>query len=53
MVLGYQALGTLGEWALCGNFALACQDFRIGLPGMLMQVFAGYAVIRYWTNKSN
>ena len=53
VVLGYQALGTLGEWALCGNFALACQDFRIGLPGMLMQVFAGYAVIRYWTNKSN
>ena len=25
----------------------ALQDIRIGLPGMLAQVFAGYAVLRY------
>lgn len=46
VVLGYQALGTLGEWAMSGSLETAVQDFRIGIPGMLIQVFGGYAVIR-------
>lgn len=45
-VLAYQTVGTLGEWAMKGNLTLALQDFRIGIPGMLLQVFGGYAVIR-------
>lgn len=45
VVLGYQVLGTLGEWALKGDFLLACQDFRIGIPGMLLQIFGGWAAI--------
>ena len=39
--------GSLGEWAWTGSAKAALQDIRIGLPGMLAQVFAGYAVLRY------
>ena len=34
------------EWALCGNFFLAVQDFRMGIPGMLIQWFGGYALLK-------
>lgn len=47
VVLAYQLVGTLGEWAMAGNLSLAMQDFRIGIPGMLLQVFGGYLFIRY------
>ena len=46
VVLVYQVIGTAFEWALCGNFFLAVQDFRIGVPGMLIQWFGGYAVLK-------
>ena len=46
VVLAYQVAGTLIEWALVGNFYLAAQDFRIGIPGMLLQVFGGYALLK-------
>lgn len=39
-------LGTLIEWALVGDFYLAAQDFRIGIPGMLLQIFGGYALLK-------
>ena len=45
VVLAYQIVGTLGEWVLKGDFYLAVQDFRIGVPGMLLQVFGGWACI--------
>ncbi|MDE7101366.1 MAG: ECF transporter S component [Bacteroidales bacterium] len=45
IVLGYQALGTLGEWALKGDLYVALQDFRIGIPGMLVQIFGGWLFI--------
>lgn len=45
VVLAYQVVGTLGEWAMTGNFGLAVQDFRIGIPGMLLQVFGGWLFI--------
>lgn len=47
VVAAYQVLGTLGEWALTGSLYAALQDFRIGLPGMLLQVFGGFAFVRY------
>ena len=47
VVLFYQVAGTLGEWAMVGSFFQAVQDFRIGLPGMAMQVAGGYALIKY------
>ena len=45
VVLAYQIVGTLGEWALKSDFYLAVQDIRIGVPGMLLQVFGGWACI--------
>lgn len=51
VVLAYQVVGTLGEWAMCGSLYAALQDFRIGIPGMLLQVVGGYLVIRYLIRK--
>ena len=45
--LAYQTVGTLGEWALSGSLYAAAQDFRIGIPGMLLQVFGGWAAVNY------
>ena len=47
VVLGYQVIGTLGEWAIVGNLYAAAQDFRIGVPGMLLQIVGGWAVINW------
>ena len=51
VVLAYQVVGTLGEWALCGSLVSAMQDFRIGVPGMLLQVIGGWAVINFAIRK--
>lgn len=51
VVLAYQLVGTLGEWAMVGNLSLALQDFRIGIPGMLLQVFGGYLFLRHLLTK--
>jgi len=45
VVLGYQAVGTLVEWALAGDIVRAAQDFRVGLPGMALQIFGGWFFI--------
>lgn len=47
VVLAYQIVGTLGEWIYVGSFIDAIQDFRIGIPGMVLQVFGGYLFIKY------
>ena len=45
VVLCYQTAGTLGEWVMTGSLLAAAQDFRIGIPGMLLQVFGGWVFI--------
>ncbi len=45
-ILAYQVVGTGIEWAMTQNFFTAVQDFRIGLPGMLIQLVAGYFVLK-------
>ncbi|MDR0824043.1 MAG: ECF transporter S component [Prevotella sp.] len=45
-VLAYQVIGTLIEWAIVRDFIVAIQDFRIGIPGMLVQIFGGYALLK-------
>ncbi|MDE6716115.1 MAG: ECF transporter S component [Muribaculaceae bacterium] len=45
VVLGYQSIGTACEWLMTGNVNAAFQDFRIGIPGMLMQVIGGWLII--------
>ncbi len=46
VVMLYQVFGTIGEWMLVGDFRLACQDFRVGIPGMILQIIGGYWILR-------
>lgn len=46
VVLSYQLVGTLFEWAMSGSLYAAMQDFRLGIPGMLLQIVGGWLVIR-------
>ena len=45
-IIAYQLIGTGIEWAMTQNFFVAMQDFRIGFPGMLIQLFGGYVVLK-------
>ncbi|MDE6861966.1 MAG: ECF transporter S component [Alistipes sp.] len=47
----YQTAGSLFEWAWTGSLAAALQDVRIGLPGIMLQIVGGWAVIRYVIRK--
>ena len=51
VVLAYQIAGTAFEWALTGSLLDAAQDFRMGLPGMALQVFGGWIFVKYLLNK--
>ena len=51
VVLAYQILGGLFEWAWTGSLAAALQDFKLGLAGMALQIFGGYAFIKYLIRK--
>ena len=51
VVLAYQVAGGLFEWAWTGSLAAALQDFRLGLAGMALQIFGGYAFIKYLIRK--
>ncbi len=51
VVMAYQVIGTLVEWAIVGNFFVAVQDFRIGLPGMALQIIGGYLLIKHLIHK--
>lgn len=46
VVLAYQVVGTAIEWIALGSLNAALQDFRIGFPGMLLQIFGGYLVLK-------
>ena len=43
--------GAPGEGAVGRDFRAAMQDFRLGVPGMLVQLFGGWAVINYVIRK--
>lgn len=47
VVMIYQMLGGMAEWAMTGSLNAALQDFQLGLPGIIFQVIGGYLVIRY------
>ncbi len=51
VVLSYQVIGGLFELAYTGSFTTALQDFRIGIPGMLLQIIGGYILIKYLLKK--
>lgn len=50
VVLSYQLIGTTVEWALCGDFYMAIQDFRMGIPGLLIQWLGGYLLLKALRN---
>ena len=50
-VLFYQVVGSLIESLMLGSFTLGFQDFRIGIPGMLLQIVGGYFLIKYILKK--
>lgn len=45
VVLTYQCVGTLAEWAMTSSFYVAIQDFRLGIPGMVLQLFGTYFLV--------
>jgi hypothetical protein len=45
-ILFYQVIGTAIEWAIVNDFYVAVKDFRMGVPGMLVQLIGGYFVLR-------
>ena len=51
VVLAYQVAGGLFEWAYTSSFAAAVQDFKLGIPGMLLQIVGGYLFIKYLLKK--
>lgn len=51
VVAFYQVAGGLFEWVWTGSFAAAVQDFRLGLPGLLLQIAGGWLVINRLPNR--
>lgn len=45
-VVLYQLAGMCFEWPMTGSFMAAVQDIRLGYPGILIQIFGGYALLR-------
>ncbi len=46
VVFFYQIVGSLIEWAMVKDFAVAMQDFRMGILGMHIQFIGGYFLLR-------
>lgn len=46
VVVAYQLVGGMAEWGISGSLAAALQDFRLGFPGMLLQVLGGWFVLK-------
>lgn len=51
VVLAYQLLGGLFEWAWTGSLVSALQDWRLGMPGMCLQIVGGYLFVKYTLTK--
>ena len=51
VVASYQISGTLMEWVYLGDLTIAATDFKLGIPGILIQIFGGWALIKTITYK--
>lgn len=51
VVAAYQLLGGIGEWAITGSLSTALQDIRLGIPGILLQIFGSYLLINHVIKK--
>jgi hypothetical protein len=45
-IVTYQLVGLGIEWLIAGNFFHAVQDISMGWPGLLIQVFGGYLLLK-------
>ncbi|MFO7570747.1 MAG: hypothetical protein R6W75_13215 [Smithellaceae bacterium] len=50
VVAAYQAAGGVFEWLYTGSLMAALSDIRMGLPGILVQIIAGYLLLT-WQNR--
>lgn len=48
VVLVAELLGGLAEWALTGGISATIADFTIGWPGLLLQVFGTWGLLKLW-----
>ena len=51
VVLFYQLAGSCFEWAWTGSLHAAFQDFRVGIPGMLLQIIGGCLLVKHVIRK--
>ena len=49
VILVSKAIGALSELAMTGGIAATIADFTIGWPGLLLQVFGTYGLLKLWT----
>ncbi len=49
IVVFYQLIGLLFEWIISGSFYMATQDLRLAIPGMIIQVFGIYGILKLMT----
>ena len=42
----------MAEWGMTGSMAAALQDLRLGWPGLLVQLFGGYALLKLMARKA-
>ena len=47
VVLVSKAIGCLGEFALTGGIDATIADFTIGWPGLLLQVFGAWLILKF------
>ncbi|MCL2324987.1 MAG: ECF transporter S component [Proteobacteria bacterium] len=46
VVLFYQMVGSAIAWPILGDFFMAFRDFKIAIPGMLLQVAGGWLILK-------
>jgi len=45
IIIGYQTVGMIFEWIYTSSLSKAVQDFIIGYPGLLIQLFVGFLLL--------
>jgi len=50
VIVFYQGIGMMAEFALTGSFMAAMQDIRLGFPGMILQLVGGFFCLKALKN---
>lgn len=46
VVMSYLVIGGIFEWLQTGNIDAALQDLTLGVPGIFLQIFGGWAILK-------